>query len=346
MKPGDLIRQLRKGARPAAGYLLLGPEPFYRGRCREALRAAALGPSPDETAVEEVDLAERPLAALLDAARSLSLFSSERLVIARAAEQALPRASVAAEKRFVADYFADPAPGTVVVIEAVKYDPRERGEKEKLARVAKFFESVPVRVDLEPLSAQDAQYVAKVLAGRMGLSIRPEVLAGLVDMLGADAFRIENELQKLSIYLGSGREVTREDLEVMVPEARQSGVFEFSEALADRDRARALALLDTMSKSGMYWPMQLNLIATLFRQALAAKELGLRNAREIGSRLGALGMRVWPTRARQLEGILSKFGEPELRRGLIALFEADRGLRSPRPEDRIVVEMLVVKLTS
>ncbi len=349
LKPGDLIRQFRKGKRPAAGYLLLGAEPFYRGRCRRALRDAVLGTDPDETAIVEIDLGEIPLTGLIEEARTMSLFSSDRLVIGRNAEQAVPGAASAtseSEAKALADYFADPAPGTVVLVEAVKFDSRDRDEKAKLARVRKFYASTPVRVELESLSVQDARFVGQILAKRMQLRIGEQVLDELVDMLGADAFRIENELQKLALYMGSGREITREDIELLVPEARQSGVFELSQALADRDRSRAFSLLDTMSKSGMYWPMQLNLVAGLFRQALAAQELGLRDAQEIGSKLGSFGLRLWPGRTRQIAGIVARFREEELRKALIALFEADRSLRSSRPDDRLVVEMLVMKLTS
>ena len=344
LKPADLILGLRKGGRPAPGYLFLGAEPFYRGRCREAVREAALGPTPDETAVEEVDLGERSLAELIEEARTMSLFAGERMVIARNAEQALPRSPSNAGKarqQALADYFSDPTPGTVVLIEAVKYDSQDRDDKARLARIAKYFAAVPERVELDALSDADARYVAKVLADRMKLRFASGVLSDLVDMLSADAFRIENELEKLSVFVGTSRAVQAEDLELLIPEARQSGLFDFSQAVAERDRARALGLIDTMARSGMHWPMQLNLIAGLFRQALAAKELGLRDARAIGSKLASFGLRTWPARSRQIEGIVSRFQEDELRNALIALFEADRHLRS----DRLVVEMLVMKLT-
>ncbi len=348
LKPADLIMSLRKGDRPASGYLLLGAEPFYRGRCWQALRQAAIGEDSDETAIEEVDLADRSLVELVDEARTLSLFASERVVIARNAEQVLPRLPSSqgrTAQKALADYFSDPTPGTVIVIEAVRYDSQDRDDKAKLERVRKYFAAVPVQVDLEVLSEADARYVAGVLARRLHLGFAKGVLSELVEMLSADAFRIETELEKLSVFVGSGREVTGADLELLVPEARQSGLFEFSQAVAERDRARALGLVDTLAKSGMHWPMQLNLIAGLFRHALAAKELGLRDARAIGSKLGSYGLRVWPARCRQIEGIVNRFERRELRNALIALFEADRHLRSSQPDQRLVVEMLVMELT-
>ena len=340
---------LRKGTKPASGYLFLGAEPFYRGRCRQAIRTAALGADPDETAIEEVDLGDRSLVELVDEARTMSLFAGERIVIARNAEQALPRTSSTqgkAAQKALANYFSDPTSGTVVVIEVVKFDSQDRDGKAKLERARKYFASVPVQVEFDSLSEADARYVAKVLAGRMKLRFAKGVLASLVDMLAADAFRIETELEKLSVFVGNDRAVTGKDLELLVPEARQSGLFDFSQAVAERDRARALGLIDTIAKAGMHWPMQLNLIAGLFRHALAARELGLRDARAIGAKLGPYGLKVWPARARQIAGIVEKFELHELRKALIALFEADRQLRSSQPDERLVVEMLVMKLTS
>lgn len=348
LKPVDLIKSLRKGGQPAPGYLFLGAEPFYRSRCKLAVREAALGSEPDETAAVEVDLGERPLSDLIDEARTQSLFVSERLIVGRGAEHALPRTTgkaAMAQQQMVQDYFKDPEPGTVLVIEATRYDSRDRDEKRKIERVTKFFQSVPVHVELNALTPDQAQFVGKHLAKQLGVGIEPKVLASLVDMLGADAFRIENELQKLSLYAGKDATVTAADLDALVPEARQSGIFEFSQALAARDRARALLLLDTMSRAGMYWPLQLNLIAGLFRQALAAKELGLKGSRQIGSELKAFGLSVWPDRARQVEGIVSRFRLEELREALIAIYEADKRLRSAVPDDRVAVEMLVMQLT-
>ena len=348
LNPLSLIRQLRAGAEPAPGYLFLGAEPFYRSRCRRAILAAALGEEPDRTAIVEIDLADRPLSDLIEEAQTLSLFCTERVVIARNAEQAVPSTTGKAAKQAkesVADYFKNHSPGTVVLIEVTKFDSRERDERRRLARAAEFFDAVPAKVSLDALTGAEAHNVGKHLAKQMGVDIPPGVLGNLVDMLGADAFRIENELQKLALFAGGERQITRGDLEELVPEARHSGVFEFSQALAAQDREKALALLDTMAKAGMYWPMQLNLIAGLFRQALAAKELGLQEARQITAKFKAYGLNAWPDRARQLEGIVARFGRKELRDALVAIYEADRSLRSPSPDDRIAVQMLVMKLT-
>ena len=104
--------------------------------------------------------------------------------------------------------------------------------------------------------------------------------------------------------------------------------------------------MDTLSKTGAYWPMQITLLASLFRQALAVKELGGRNTRALAGELSRRGVRVWPSRVEQLAAMAAQFSRAGLREALVALFEADRDLRRERPDDRLIVEQLVLRLTA
>jgi DNA polymerase III delta subunit len=140
--------------------------------------------------------------------------------------------------------------------------------------------------------------------------------------------------------------VTREDLEVLIPEARQSGVFELTDALAQKDRSRALELVNTLAATGEYWPLQLSMLARLFRQALAAKEQGARGVPQITRMFQAQGTPMWPARAHQILDVGRKFSRRELERALVGLFHADRDLRRERPNDRLIIEQLVLEMTA
>ena len=298
--------------------------------------------------VTEFNLNDCPLEELLDDARTLSLFGGPRLIVGRHAEGALPRGAgtKAVPPAELARYFADPTPGTTILLEASRYDASSRDDKSKLERVAKFYAGVPVRVDLERLSEGEALAGAQNIAKRLGLSVARDVLAELTEMLGNDLSRISNDLDKLSLYAGGGKSVTREDIELLVPEARQRGMFEFSDALAHKDRGRALDILDTLAQGGEYWPMQINLLAGLFRQTLIVKEEGLKSPNQVSGAFQKRGMRIWPARARQILGMARQFSLDEIESALIELFRADRDLRRERPDDRIIVEQLVVRLTA
>jgi DNA polymerase III delta subunit len=57
-------------------------------------------------------------------------------------------------------------------------------------------------------------------------------------------------------------------------------------------------------------------------------------------------IRIWPARAKQIVEIARQFSQAELERAVGAMFEADRDLRRERPDDRVVMEQLVVNLTA
>jgi DNA polymerase III delta subunit len=53
---------------------------------------------------------------------------------------------------------------------------------------------------------------------------------------------------------------------------------------------------------------------------------------------------MWGSRAEQVWGTAAKFSTKQLERGLKLIFEADRDLRSARPDDRTVMESFVMKV--
>ena len=57
------------------------------------------------------------------------------------------------------------------------------------------------------------------------------------------------------------------------------------------------------------------------------------------------GLGVGSGRARQTEGIVSRFRSEELCAALIAIYEADKRLWIAVPDARVAVELLVMKLT-
>jgi DNA polymerase-3 subunit delta len=350
MKPKALLAQLDKG-RPAAGYLFLGNELFFRDRCRQALIKGVLGESADRgDGLTEIDLKDQPLDKLLGEARTLSLFATARLIVGMNADAALPRRVTARgdspETASLAAYFKNPTPGVTLLLECRRYDWNDREDKAKLERVAKFFAAVPQTVELAPLTTDEATSLSQRVAKHHKLDIAPDLLAELVEMLGNDMSRLSADLEKLSLYIGGQRAVTSQDLEVLIPEARQSGVFELTDALAQKDRSRALALVDTLAKTGGYWPLQLSMLARLFRQALAAKEQGARAIPQVTRLFQSQGTPIWPARARQILDVGQKFSRRELERALIGLFNADRDLRRERPNDRLIIEQLVVEMTA
>jgi len=350
MDPARFLLHLPKKD-PAPGYLFLGNELFSRDGCRRALLDRVLpGPQRAEGLVE-LDLAETALEKLVGEARTLSLFAPARLIVGYNAEAVLPRGGggdaedaegPAAEA--MEAYFRDPTPGVVVLLEALRFAWEDRDEKKKLERLAKFFAAVPVTVEMRRLEPAAALEGARRLAEQSQLRISEELLGELVEALGHGMARIAGEIAKLAVF-ASGGQITRQALAALVPEARSSGLYDLTDALAQKNRARALEILDTLTRLDVYLPLQISFLAGLFRHALAVEQSGARNPGAVIRQFADLGLPMWPARARQALQTASQFTKAQLERSLILLHQADRDLRRERPDDRILMERLVWELT-
>jgi len=350
--PDQFLDSLRKHP-PKPVYLFLGSEPYQRERCRRALMEAALGgsgTSDRESGFTSHDLSEIPLASALDDARSLSLFASRRVVWLRSAEAALPRGKSSEEEsgegdaRELAAYLREPTPATVVVIESSRYD-FEGEDKARLERVQQFFSAVRDQVEFRAFSPEAARSLAQDLLKQAGLQLGLAELALLLEATAGDAARLAIEIEKLRIYAGPNQKVTADDIAALVPDAQASTIFALVSALGRGDRTEALKILDTLSREGEYMPLALTFLATQFRMALVAREANLRTASQIQAHFTRLGGRMWPQRAREVEQTVHAFPQAKLERAVVKLFEADRSLRDARPDDRIVMEEMILDLT-
>ena len=354
MSPRQLLAQVEKrGVSPA--YLFLGPEAYLRAECRRAILDRLVPQGDREGALTRHDLSEVSLVAVLDDARSYSLFTPSRLIWVAGAEIALPRGRASAEDAEenkggaadaggLAEYMKDPPPGVVLVFDCARYD-LEGEDKAKADRVRKFYSAVSQVVEFSRPDAGEAEAVAGELARRHGLKIGATELSMLVEAAGFSAASIATEIEKLKLYAGD-RAVTVDDVAALVPQAQASNIFALVRALGRKDRRGAMETLDALLRAGEYLPLALAFLATQFRQALAAREAGLRSAQQVMGFFSKQGVAMWPARAEQVVQTLNAFSEAGLREALQQIAGADLALRDIRPDDRVVLEKFVLGLTA
>jgi DNA polymerase-3 subunit delta len=351
MTPAQFLARVKKAAVPPAA-LLLGPEAYERRRIKDALLRTV-----PADAVSQHDLADLTLSEILDDARSLSLFASERLIWVVNAELALPRARASAEDDEadsptaaagdaapLAAYLKDPTPGVTLIFEAIRHD-FEGEDKRKQDRVRKFYAAISDVVELQKYSPQEARSEAESLIRQAGFRMDPAALDLLIEALGAEIARVAVEIEKLSLFAGN-RVIGVDDIAALVPDARATTIFALVNALGRRDRARALGILDTLTREGEYLPLALAFLSTQFRTALVAREAGLKTSQQIQGHFSRLGVPMWGSRAEQVAQTVSKFNKTRMERALGLIYKADKGLRDARPDDRTVMETFIMELVS
>ncbi|MES1223146.1 MAG: DNA polymerase III subunit delta, partial [Bacteroidota bacterium] len=97
----------------------------------------------------------------------------------------------------------------------------------------------------------------KELVENKGLSISQKALRLVVDHIGNDLSRIENEIEKLSVNLGKRKNITEEDIEEYVGVSKDFNVFELQGALANRDVEKAIRIIQYFDANPKVAPIQL-----------------------------------------------------------------------------------------
>lgn len=170
-----------------------------------------------------------------------------------------------------------------------------------------------------------ATWVA-TLARERGHTIGSAAVDGLLDRIGFDLGRIDDELEKLSLRMGAGTPISVEQVEALVTSTRGHAVEELTDRLARRDTAGAIRTLRGLVAEGEPLLRVVAFVTSNLRRALHVSELlatGL-HEEEVASRLG---MPAW------LVAKQARRGSPAaLEAALAALAEVDVALKTSRPE--------------
>jgi DNA polymerase III subunit delta len=352
--PEQFLARIGKQS-PAPAYLFLGQEGYNRRLCKEALSARVLATDGRAEGLTQIDLENVTLGEVLDDARSLSLFSRERLIWVSSAELALPRRltsnaeetadGLPAAESQLAEYLQAPTPGTVLVFECSRYD-FAGDERAKIERVQKFYSAVTTVVEFRHFTPESSRFLAQELAKQHGLKLAGAELVALLDAVAGDANRLQSEIEKLALFVGSGRDVTMDDLRALVPNAAQSTIFALVNALGQRNRPAALRALDILVREGEYLPLALTFLSTQFRLALAAKEARVGTVQQAQNFFAKIGVRMWRDRAEQVIATASAFTNEHLSKAVAMIYDTDKKFREGYKDDRVIMELLVLALTT
>ena len=96
-----------------------------------------------------------------------------------------------------------------------------------------------------------------------GYAISQKALCLLVDHIGNDLSRIDNEVNKVLVNLGSRKNITEDDIEKYVGISKEYNPFEFQDALAKKDIPKAIRIIQYFEANPKAGPIQL-ILPTLY----------------------------------------------------------------------------------
>ena len=339
-----------------AGYVLAGDEIFLLDRCRATVLKALVPADLRDFCLSEFDLTSTSIFEVLDRAQTPSLMAPFQVIFVRNVRQLYTRGAKKDEFAALARYFKSPNPQALLLFVAdflrIPSDARrmELDDKNRYERLTETLGEHCGMVELARANEEDAMRWAVATAQQADTRLEPDAARELVDALGADMMLVASELEKLLLYtLGRGK-ITLGDVETMVLSAKQRTLYELTDAISARDRARALALLQGLlnsSDAGEEGAIgHLYMLAKTFRQMLVILEKNVRDSRAIWQALWQ-GFRMPPFAADDLIRQARRYkSRRELTRALRLVARADLELRSSPPDKRLVLERLVYELAS
>ena len=338
------------------GYVLIGDDVFLYERCRRAVLAALVPPEMRDFCLSDLDLAETTIFEALDRAQTPSLMAPFQVLFIRNLKNLYTRGAKKEEFAAVEAYFKSPNPQALILFVAdhirIPSDPRrmDLDDRNRYDRIRETLGDWCGLVELARVDEADALKWIAAEAKRREVQIDNDAARELADALGADMMLIASELEKLVLYVGAKKLITLGDVETMVLAAKQRSLYELTEAISAKDRARAVALLHGLlnaSDGGEDSAIgHLYMLARTFRQMLVILEKNVRDSRAIWQALWQ-GFRMPPFAAEDVIRQARRYkSRRELTRALRLIARADLELRSQPPDKRLVLERLVLELAS
>ncbi|MGB7846239.1 MAG: DNA polymerase III subunit delta [Candidatus Acidiferrum sp.] len=320
--------------------LLLGDEPYLRDACRAALIDKFVPEGARAWAVSRFSADRGDTQAALDQSQSLPMLSSQQVVFLEEAEAIEKLGEKAREEtvQSIVGYLQDPAPFTILVIEAEKLDMRMLLGK-KLADLALVVEvGLGDRPD-DRLGA--AEGLAKALAKEQRLTFEKGAAEDLAEFVNGDLMRLKTEVEKLATYAAERKTIRREDVSALVISEKTTTIWEVADLLASHQPRKALEFIDRLLREGEEPVLMVGGMAWMYRKLVEASEVrGVTNGWQAAK---ALAMR--PEQADLAIQCARKIPKERLLDGLQALQEADNRLKGGAKDVRAIMEFLVWRLS-
>jgi DNA polymerase-3 subunit delta len=181
---------------------------------------------------------------VINACRRYPMFAERQVVLLKEAQQMR-------EVEKLESYIENPLHSTVLV---VSYKEKKLDARKKFAKLIK--EKGVLLTTKKMYDNQLPEWTTELLEAK-GLTITQKGLALLIDHIGNDLTRIENEVDKIRVNLGKRTNITEDDIEQYIGVSKDYNVFELQSALAAKDLARSIRIIQYFEANPKAAPIQL-----------------------------------------------------------------------------------------
>jgi DNA polymerase-3 subunit delta len=265
-----------KGGNIKPIYFLMGEESYYIDKLSDYIEEKVL--TEEEKGFNQTVLYGRDVTIedIISTAKRYPMMAERQVVIVKEAQDLIRTIDK------LESYAENPMPTTVLVF-CYKYKTLDKRKKltKLLAKNGVVFESKKL------FENQVGDWIKRVLAGKK-YAIEPKATAMLVEFLGTDLSKINNELEKLQIILPVNSTITPKHIEENIGFSKDFNVFELRKALGERNQLKAYTIAENFAQNPKDNPMVVttSLVFGFFIQLLKYHGLKDRNPKNVAAVLG------------------------------------------------------------
>ncbi len=311
-------------------YFLFGDEPYLLNQCVDRFKYAVLDENTFDFNYSLFYSSDADITTVKDTVETLPVFTSHRLIILKNAHELKDSELIQLEP-----ILENPVDSSVFVIFAEKVDKRKKAIKILLDKA--------VCVEFKkPYDNQVPQWISH-LAQNLGMKITTDAIHRLHRLVGNNLSELDSQLQKIQQFLGVKTAIELADVNAVVSFSREENIFDFTRAIGQKDRVKALEQLVSLLDQGQNEVGIVHLLSRHIRMLLTVRsgmDQGLG-----GAKLASLAQvpsyfiesycdqaRLWPIR--------------KLEDALVVLHETDKALKSSPVSSHIWLENMVLKSCS
>lgn len=256
-------------------YFLMGEEPYYIDKISDFIETTVL--TDEERGFNQMVLYGRDVSIedIVANAKRYPMMAEYQVIIVKEAQDL----SRTIEK--LVSYAESPQNTTILVInyKYKKIDKRKTLYK-AINKVGIVYESKKLYEN------QVADWIRRVLSSK-NYTITPKAAQMLVEFLGTDLSKINNELEKLQIILPSGTQISPEHIEANIGISKDYNNFELRKAVGEKNTIKAYKIINYFAENPKDNPMvvTVSLLFNFFSQLLYFHGLSDKSPRNVASAL-------------------------------------------------------------
>jgi DNA polymerase III subunit delta len=324
------FHQSLKSNRFAPIYLFYGEEDFLIDEGVQLIVLKALDEGTKGFNLDVVYGSKAEAKDVIAHATSFPMMSSKRVVVVKEFEKLATNETT---KEIVAAYINNPLESTVFVLVSLEPDFRRKPFTD-LKKRAELVECKPLYDNQVPTWIADR-------IKHLGREANAEACRLMQAYVGNSLRSLQNEIDKLFLFIGDRKKVTAEDIAAVVGATKGYTIFELQNAVGRKDPKESIRILERMLEAGQSPQMIIVMLTRFFTQLW---KLSDSRARKMGEQDAAREIGVPAYFIKQYVEFRSNFDVHQIEQNFKSLLEADTVLKSTSRDPHLVLDLLILSL--